>query len=62
MNHNELVGWETDDESHLVLMIQTPEDHKRTRIRMEVCMEISSNKELMLWLWKAMVEMPCCGF
>jgi glucose/mannose-6-phosphate isomerase len=40
MNHNELVGWETGDESHVVLMIQTPEDHKRTRIRMEVCMEI----------------------
>jgi glucose/mannose-6-phosphate isomerase len=40
MNHNELVGWETGDESHVVLMIQTPEYHKRTRIRMEVCMEI----------------------
>ena len=40
MNHNELVGWETGNESHVVLIIQTPEDHKRTRIRMEVCMEI----------------------
>jgi len=40
MNHNELVGWETGDERYVVLMIQTPEDHERTRIRMEVCMEI----------------------
>ncbi len=40
MNHNELVAWETGDEGYVVLMIQMPEDHKRTRIRMEVCMEI----------------------
>ena len=40
MNHNELVGWETGDERYVALMIQTPEDHERTRIRMEVCMEI----------------------
>lgn len=40
MNHNELVGWESGDESHVVLLFQTPEDHPRTRIRMEVCSEI----------------------
>ena len=40
MNHNELVGWESGDERHVALMIQTPEDHPRTRIRMDVCMEI----------------------
>ncbi len=40
MNHNELVGWEGAGENEVVVLIQTPEDHPRTRIRMEVCMEI----------------------
>ncbi len=40
MNHNELVGWEGGDETYVALMLQTPEDHPRTRIRMDVCMEI----------------------
>ena len=40
MNHNELVGWESGGESEVVLIVQTPEDHPRTRVRMSVCMEI----------------------
>ena len=40
MNHNELVGWESGDEEIIALVIQAPEDHPRTRARMEVCMEI----------------------
>ena len=40
MNHNELVGWESGGEKEVVLIIQTPEDHPRTRVRMDVCMEI----------------------
>lgn len=40
MNHNELVGWESGDEGHVALIIQSPEDHPRTRIRMDVCSEI----------------------
>lgn len=44
MNHNELVGWESGNEAHVVLLIQTPEDHPRTRARMEVCSEIFTNQ------------------
>jgi glucose/mannose-6-phosphate isomerase len=40
MNHNELVGWESGGENEVALVIQTPEDHERTRVRMNVCMEI----------------------
>lgn len=40
MNHNELVGWESGGEEIIAIVIQTPEDHPRTRSRMEVCMEI----------------------
>jgi glucose/mannose-6-phosphate isomerase len=40
MNHNELVGWESGDEQILAVVFQTPEDHPRTRARMDVCMEI----------------------
>ena len=40
MNHNELVGWESGDEQIMALVFQTPEDHPRTRARMDVCMEI----------------------
>jgi glucose/mannose-6-phosphate isomerase len=40
MNHNELVGWESGGEKEVALIIQTPEDHPRTRVRMDVCMEI----------------------
>jgi len=40
MNHNELVGWESGSEHDVALIIQTPEDHARTRVRMDVCSEI----------------------
>lgn len=40
MNHNELVGWEGADDRYVAVVIQTPEDHPRTRVRMDVCMEI----------------------
>ena len=40
MNHNELVGWEGAGPDEVVLMLQFPEDHPRTRIRMEICMDI----------------------
>lgn len=44
MNHNELVGWESGSEDDVVIMIQTPEDHPRTRIRMEICADIFQNQ------------------
>ena len=44
MNHNELVGWESGNEDDVALVVQTPEDHARTRIRMEVCAEIFQNQ------------------
>jgi len=40
MNHNELVGWEGAGPDEVVLVLQFPEDHPRTRIRMEICMDI----------------------
>lgn len=40
MNHNELVGWEGAGPDEVVLMLQFPVDHPRTRIRMEICMDI----------------------
>ncbi|MDA0568813.1 MAG: hypothetical protein O3A35_03640, partial [Bacteroidetes bacterium] len=40
MNHNELVGWDSGNESDVVVIIRTPEDHKRTQFRMNVCAEI----------------------
>jgi glucose/mannose-6-phosphate isomerase len=40
MNHNELVGWDSGNETDVVLIIRTPEDHTRTQFRMNVCAEI----------------------
>jgi glucose/mannose-6-phosphate isomerase len=40
MNHNELVGWESGSEDDAALMVQMPEDHPRSRVRMDVCAEI----------------------
>jgi glucose/mannose-6-phosphate isomerase len=40
MNHNELVGWDSGNESNVAIILRTPEDHKRTKFRMEVCSEI----------------------
>jgi len=37
MNHNELVGWESGTEEDVAVLIQCPEDHPRTRVRMDVC-------------------------
>ena len=40
MNHNELVGWDSGNETDVVVIIRTPEDHTRTQFRMNVCAEI----------------------
>ena len=40
MNHNELVGWTYSEGLRVVLVLRTPEDHKRTQIRMELSAEI----------------------
>lgn len=40
MNHNELVGWDSGNESYVAVIIRTPEDHKRTQFRMSVCSDI----------------------
>jgi len=40
MNHNELVGWDSGNESCVAVILRTPEDHKRTKFRMNVCSEI----------------------
>jgi len=40
MNHNELVGWESGDDSIAALFLHTPEDHPRTAERMRLCKEI----------------------
>lgn len=37
MNHNELVGWESGGEDDVAVLVQCPEDHPRTRVRMDVC-------------------------
>jgi len=37
MNHNELVGWESGGEDDVAVIVQCPEDHPRTRVRMDVC-------------------------
>jgi glucose/mannose-6-phosphate isomerase len=40
MNHNELVGWESGGENDVALILTSPDDHPRTRIRMEACAEL----------------------
>lgn len=40
MNHNELVGWESGSEDDVAVIIQMPEDHPRSRMRMDICTEI----------------------
>lgn len=40
MNHNELVGWESGDDSMAALFLHTPEDHPRTMERMRLCKAI----------------------
>ena len=42
MNHNELVGWESGDDSIAALFLHTKEDHPRTAERMRLCKEIFS--------------------
>lgn len=44
MNHNELVGWDTADNRIGVVIIKTPFDHKRTLLRMDICMPIFQGK------------------
>ena len=40
MNHNELVGWESGDDSIAALFLHTEEDHPRTAERMRLCKDI----------------------
>ena len=40
MNHNELVGWESGDNSVAALFLHTTEDHPRTAERMRLCKDI----------------------
>lgn len=40
MNHNELVGWESGDETVAALFLHTEEDHPRTAERMRLCKDI----------------------
>ena len=40
LNHNELVGWASCDESDVVIIIRIPEDHERTQMRMDLSAEI----------------------
>lgn len=40
MNHNELVGWESGDETMAALFLHTSEDHPRTAERMRLCKAI----------------------
>jgi glucose/mannose-6-phosphate isomerase len=40
MNHNELVGWDSGNESYVAVILRTPEDHMRTQFRMSVCSDI----------------------
>lgn len=44
MNHNELVAWENGSEDDVVLLVQTPEDHPRTRVRMDICVEVFQDR------------------
>jgi glucose/mannose-6-phosphate isomerase len=40
MNHNELVGWNSGNDSYVAVIIRTPEDHERSHFRMELSAEI----------------------
>ena len=42
MNHNELVGWESGDDSIAALFLHTGEDHERTAERMRLCKALFS--------------------
>ncbi|RMG78117.1 MAG: hypothetical protein D6714_18655 [Bacteroidetes bacterium] len=40
LNHNELVGWRTPDDSLAPIYIRNRDDHRRTQIRMDITQEI----------------------
>ena len=40
MNHNELVGWSTQNNDIVALMLRSPLDLDRNKIRMDICKEI----------------------
>lgn len=40
MNHNELVGWESGSEHDVAVLLTSPDDHPRNRIRMDACAEL----------------------
>jgi glucose/mannose-6-phosphate isomerase len=43
MNHNELVGWESGDDTIAALFLHTGEDHPRTAERMRLCKALFAN-------------------
>ena len=40
MNHNELVGWESGDETCVAVLVRTPDDHPRTQLRMDITAKV----------------------
>jgi glucose/mannose-6-phosphate isomerase len=40
MNHNELVGWESGSSDYAAVLLHSPDDHPRTRARMDLCAQI----------------------
>ena len=40
MNHNELVGWESGNETWVAVLIRTQWDHPRTQLRMDITTEV----------------------
>ena len=40
MNHNELVGWESGDEECVAVLVRMPDDHVRTKLRMDITTKI----------------------
>lgn len=42
MNHNELVGWTTPNDKLAVIFFRSPDDYKRTQLRMELTKKIIS--------------------
>ena len=44
MNHNELVGWESGDEECVVVLVRMPDDHVRTKLRMDITTKIFQNQ------------------
>lgn len=48
MNHNELVGWEGGDSRFGIIVMRSEDDHKRSRLRMEITEEMMRSKGALL--------------